>query len=416
MGEANDESPSSGRTLSVPPVGERTALTPALSHRMGEGDAPPSSSSSFSFSSSMERPNTVSDYEDENEEEEDYKLAMNTLFRGFTAILYKEFLVVLRDPLTLFFMLFPPVVEMIAFGYALDTDVKHMATLVLDEDRTTESRQLIEQFVNTQTFRVAGEVRSVTELANAIRRGKAYVGIQIPPGFTRDLRAGRTARVQVLVDGSNSSIASSALNTALNVGFRSALLQLAARTGLRELPVEVRPQILYNPEMRSPNFFVPGVIGIVLQIATCFATAMSLVRERERGTLEQLLVSPLSRWGLMLGKLTPYLFIGMLMAAALFAVMRWLFQVPIAGDVTALMFATVPSVFFSGFIFPRETMPWIFYAIGSVLPATYYIELERAIVLRGAHLADFGMNIVVLAAMGLFLFSLCALRFKQKIA
>src|SRR5262245_7311304 len=180
-------------------------------------------------------------------------------FRGFTAILYKEFLVVLRDPLTLFFMLFPPVVEMIAFGYALDTDVKHMATIVLDEDRTTESRQLVDEFVNTQTFRVVGSVGSVTELATAIRQGKAFVGVQIPPGFTRDLRAGRTARVQVLVDGSNSSIASSALNTALNVGLRSALIQLTSRIGLQELPVEVRPQILYNPEMRSPNFFVPGV-------------------------------------------------------------------------------------------------------------------------------------------------------------
>src|SRR3954447_17578904 len=270
---------------------------------------------------------------------------MRSPFRGFTAILYKEFLVVLRDPLTLFFMLFPPVVEMIAFGYALDTDVKHMATLVFDEDRTTESRQLVDQFVNTQTFRVVGEAHSITELAEAIRRGKAYVGIQIPPNFTRDLRAGRTARIQVLIDGSNSSIASSSLNTALNVGFRNALLQLAAQTGFRELPIEVRPQILYNPEMRSPNFFVPGVIGVVLQIATCFAIAMSLVRERERGTLEQLLVSPLSRWGLMLGKLTPYLCIGMFMGAGLFAVMRWLFNVPIAGDVAGLMFATFLYVF-----------------------------------------------------------------------
>src|SRR5438445_6383122 len=206
---------------------------------------------------------------------------MKSPFRGFNAILYKEFLVVRRDPLTLFFMLFPPVVEMIAFGYALDTDVKHMATLVLDEDRTIESRQILDQFVNTQTFRIVGEVHSISALAEAIRRGKAYVGLQIPPGFTRDLRAGRTARVQVLIDGSNSTIASSSLNTSLNVGFRNALLELAARTGLRDLPVEVRPQILYNPEMRSPNFFVPGVIGIVLQIATTFATAMSLVRERE---------------------------------------------------------------------------------------------------------------------------------------
>src|SRR5437867_11214560 len=270
---------------------------------------------------------------------------MKTPSRGYTAILYKEFLVVLRDPLTLFFMFFPPVVEMIAFGYALDTDVKHMATLVLDEDRTVESRQLIDQFVNTETFRVVGQVGSVTELAAAIRRGQAYVGLQIPPGFTRDLRAGRTARLQVLIDGSNSSIASSALNTALNVGFRNALLELAARTGIRDLPVEVRPQILYNAEMRSPNFFIPGVIGIVLQIATTFATAMSLVRERERGTLEQLMVSPLSRWGLMLGKLTPYLVIGLLLGVRLFGIMHWVFQVPIAGNVGGLMLATLLYVF-----------------------------------------------------------------------
>jgi ABC-2 type transport system permease protein len=373
---------------------------------------------------------------------------MKSPFRGFFAILYKEFLVVLRDPLTLFFMLFPPIVEMVAFGYALDTDVKHMATLVLDEDRTTESRQLVDQFVNTQTFRVVGEVHSVRELSAAIRRGRAYVGIQIPPGFTRDLHAGRTARFQVLIDGSNSTIASSALNTALNVGLRNALLHVSGLTDIRDLPVDVRPQILYNPEMRSPNFFVPGVIGIVLQIATTFATAMSLVRERERGTLEQLMVSPLSRWGLMLGKLTPYLCIGMLMASGLFTVMVWLFRVPIAGDVTGLMLATLlyvfcllslgllistraqnqiqamqmtmvfilPSVFFSGFIFPRETMPYIFYAIGSVLPATYYIELERAVVLRGAPLADFSLNLALLGAMGLGLFSLCALQFKRKIA
>lgn len=373
---------------------------------------------------------------------------MKSPFRGFTAILYKEFLVVLRDPFTLFFMIFPPLVEMIAFGYALDTDVKHITTIVLDEDRTVESRQIVQQFENTQTFRVVGEAQSVTELAESIRRGTAYVGLQIPPGYTRDLHAGRSAKIQVLIDGSNSSIASSALNTALNVGFRKGLLTLSQRIGLRELPVEVRPQILYNPEMRSPNFFLPGVIGIVLQIATTFATAMSLVRERERGTLEQLMVSPLSRWGLMLGKLIPYLVIGMLMGAFLFIVMRWVFHVPIAGSVGALMVGTLfyvfallslgllistraqnqmqalqmsmmfilPSVFFSGFIFPRETMPGIFYAISTVIPATYYIELERAIILRGASLGDFWFHLVMLAAMGAGLFALCVLRFRNKMA
>ena len=373
---------------------------------------------------------------------------MKTPFRGFTAILYKEFLVVWRDPMTLFFMFFPPLIQMIAFGYALDTDVKNLPLVVLDEDRTAESRQMVNDLVNTGTFKFAGHVASADELAQTIRRGRAYVGLQIPPDFTRNLRAGRTARVQVVIDGSNSTIASSALNTSLGVTFRESVLRLLGNTGGREVPVEVRPQILYNPAMRSPNFFVPGVIGIMLQIATMFATAMALVRERERGTLEQLLVSPMSRWGLMLGKLIPYLSIASVMAAVLLLLMRWVFQVPIAGSLLALSVATLiyifallslgllvstraqnqmqallmsmvfimPSVFFSGFIFPRDTMPWIFYVIGSCLPATYFIELMRSIVLRGAGLGDFWVNLVVLTGMGLGLFALCALRFKRKIA
>jgi ABC-2 type transport system permease protein len=369
-------------------------------------------------------------------------------FRGFVAILYKELIVVLRDPLTLFFMLMPPLVEMIAFGYAIDNDVKHMAMVVLDEDRTAESRQLVAQFVNTETFRFAGEVASVEALSAAIRRGHAYAGLQIPPGFTRKMRAGQNAQVQMLIDGSSSTVAGSALNTSVALALRQSLVRLLGETGRRALPFEVRPQILYNPSMRSPNFFVPGVIGIVLMIATTFATAMSIVRERERGTLEQLMVSPLSRWGLILGKLTPYLGIGTAMAATLFAIMHWLFKVPIAGSITALSVATLlyiftllslgllistraesqmqalqmtmvsilPSVFFSGFIFPRETMPWIFKALGDLLPATYFIELSRAIILRGASLDEFAHHLGVLGGMGLLLFLLCAVRFKKKAA
>jgi ABC-2 type transport system permease protein len=200
--------------------------------------------------------------------------------------------------------------------------------------------------------------------------------------------------------------------------------------------------------MRSPNFYLPGVIGVVLQIATTFATAMSVVRERERGTLEQLLVSPVSRWGLMLGKLTPYLGIGFVMVCGLLLLMRYLFQVPIAGSVSILLIASVlyifsllslgllvstraenqmqalqmtmtlilPTVFFSGFIFPRETMPMIFYFLGSILPTTYYIDLMRGLILRGAFLSDLWSDLVILTGMGAVLFVLCALRFRKKIA
>lgn len=353
-----------------------------------------------------------------------------------------------RDPATLFFMFFPPLIQIIAFGFALDMDVRNVRLAVLNEDRTADSRRLVEQFANTQTFKVVGEVGSAEELAEVIRRGKVNVGLQIPPDYSRLLRGGHPARVQVLIDGSSSTIALQALQTSLQIGFRNSATLLGQAAGKLELPIEVRPQVLYNPDMRSPNFYVPGVIGIALQIATVFATAMSLVRERERGTIEQLLVSPLSRWGLMLGKIVPYLCVSMTMAMALLCILRWVFHVAIAGSLTLLIISAffyvfcllsigllistkaenqmqalqmsmtliLPSVFFSGFIFPRDTMPLLFYGISTILPATYFIELMRAIVLRGAGFADFGHHLVVLAVMGGVLFSLCALRFKQRVA
>ncbi|MBA3272880.1 MAG: ABC transporter permease [Chthoniobacterales bacterium] len=183
---------------------------------------------------------------------------MRTPFRGFGAILFKEFISVARDPMTLFFMLFPPLVEMIAFGYALDNDVKHMATVVLNEDRTIGSRQFLDRFVNTETFRIIGEVQNVEELASEIRKGRAYVGLQIPPHFTRDVRAGYPAQVQMLIDGSNSTTALQALNTALGVALTQSVEMMLRESGRRAPPIEIRPQMLYNPTMRSPNFFVPA--------------------------------------------------------------------------------------------------------------------------------------------------------------
>src|ERR1700756_5353676 len=180
-------------------------------------------------------------------------------FRGLGAILFKEFIVVWRDPLTLFFMFFPPLVEMIAFGYALDTDVKHMSMLIYNEDRTVESRQFIDRFVNTETFRVVGEAHSIDEMSSRIRRGDAYVGLQIPPKFTQNLRAGYSAQVQLLVDGSNSTTALQALNTALSVALTQSIDSLLHQTGRHDVPIDIRPQMLYNPAMKSPNFYVPGV-------------------------------------------------------------------------------------------------------------------------------------------------------------
>src|SRR5664279_1625168 len=165
-------------------------------------------------------------------------------FRGLGAILFKEFITVLRDPLTLFFMLFPPLVEMIAFGYALDNDVRHMAMAVLNEDRTVESRQFLDRFVNTETFRIVGEVANADELASEIRKGRAYVGLQIPPHFTRDLRTGHPAQVQMLIDGSNSTTALQALNTAVALTLSQSVQRLMHDSGIDHVPIEVRPQML----------------------------------------------------------------------------------------------------------------------------------------------------------------------------
>ncbi|MCX7625805.1 MAG: ABC transporter permease [Candidatus Sumerlaeaceae bacterium] len=367
------------------------------------------------------------------------------LIHTFVAVVYKEFITVLRDRTTLFFMFFPPLIQIIAFGFALDNDVKHMRTIILDEDRSSDSRAFVDALVSTNTFRVVGEATSVSGLASAMRAGDALVGIQIPPDFSRRLRAGGNAQLQVLIDGSNSTPALQAMNTAMGLAFRQSLGILLRQTGRDAIPLEVRPQVLYNPSLKSPNFFVPGVIGMALQIATVFSTALALVRERERGTLEQLLTCPISRWGLMLGKIVPYLLIALLMATSLYVIMVGVFGIPIAGSMSGLAVATfvyvfallslgllvstmaenhmqafqmtmvlmLPSIFFSGFIFPRDTMPAIFYAISTILPATYFIELVRAIILRGAHFSEYSHHLIILSGLGMLLFTACSARFRR---
>lgn len=369
-------------------------------------------------------------------------------FSGFWAILYKECIVMFRDRTTLFFMFFPPLILTVAFGYALNFDVRDIPMVVLDQDQTRESRELVRQFVNTQNFKIRRAVDSVSGLETEIRRGNAYAGLQIPPDYARRLRGGRPASVQLVIDGSSSSTAMQALNTSVAIAFRKSATTLLGEVGRREMPFEVRPRVLYNPDMLSPNFYVPGVIGIALHIATVFATAMSIVRERERGTIEQLMVSPLSRWGLMLGKMMPYMGVILTMATVFFLIMRWVFLIPIHGNLVWLaagaalyafallslgllistkagtqmaalqmtMTTMLPSVFFSGFIFPLETMPRIFQLISAILPATYFIDLIRGIVLRGAFFADIWRDFAALAGLGALMFTLCALRFQKRIA
>jgi ABC transporter DrrB family efflux protein len=364
------------------------------------------------------------------------------MFRGLWPILTKEIIHIRRDPATRFILAIP-LVELLLFGYAIDTDVKNVPTVVFDLNRDAESRELINEFENTRYFRIVGEVHSDEELRNAIVSGRAKVGIKFPPDYSTNLVNRRPAQVQVLIDGSESTTALQVLNSSQQLGFLKSL----KREGLAidQFSIDVRPRLLFNPNLESVNFFVPGLIGIILQLVTVFLTAFAIVRERERGTLEQLLVTPVSKGGLILGKLLPYTVIGFGQTGLVLLLMVFLFGVPIHGSIALLLIlsgvflvpalgigiaistfaknqgeamqmslmAMLPSILLSGFIFPRESMPVIIYLIGLLIPATYYLEILRGIILRGAGIAALWDETVVLIGFGIFFMVLSALRFKK---
>ena len=370
------------------------------------------------------------------------------MFRGFTSIVYKETIHIIRDPFTLFLMLLIPGIQLIMFGYAIDFDVKNIATVVYNLDGREPSRDLLDSFENTGTFDLKFRAWSDRELVATIVRGDAKVAIKIPPDYTDRVRRGQTATVQVLIDGSNSTVAMQALNVCNAIALVNSLDLVAQRLGgVVEPPIEVRPRVLFNPDMKTVNFMVPGLVAIILQVVIMFLTVVAIVREKEEGTLEQLMVTPVSRFGLMLGKLVPFAGIGIIETTTVLFLMRFLFGVPIVGSLLLLAGFTLvfvftvlsigllistfasnqiqslqmaflvilPSVLLSGFVFPRESMPGIIYAIGQLLPATYFIQILRGIILRDASFYDLWTNGAILLGMGFIVFSVSALRFRKTI-
>lgn len=372
------------------------------------------------------------------------------MFRGFTSIFYKELLQISRDPLTLVLMLLIPMFQLTVFGYAINTDVRNVKTAVYDLDRRREARELLAAFENTDYFKVVEYVHSDEELNQAIVAGRVKIGVKIPPDYSDRLAMNRQATVLVLIDGSDSSVATQSLTVSTAVGMQASLARLTERLQQdgTQLPVEVRPKMLFNPDSRSANFMVPGLVAVIMQIVTTLLTAFSVVRERERGTLEQLLVTPIKPFGLMLGKLAPYGLIGFFETCTVLLVMRFIFQVPINGSVLLLVLLSVlflftalaigllistkaqnqvqafqmsflimlPSILLSGFMFPRDSMPPLMSGLGYIVPATHFIEILRGIVLRGAGFFDLLEQVVVLSVMGAALLVLSALRFRKKVA
>ncbi|HLY43260.1 MAG TPA: ABC transporter permease [Terracidiphilus sp.] len=368
---------------------------------------------------------------------------MNRLFYGLIPICRKEALHIVRDPGTLFFALVIPMLQLFLFGFAVDTNIRQISTVVFDESHTQQSRELLQRFTASDVFDLRGTVQSPAELNEAIRSGKARVGVRIPFDYARHILDGTTASVLVLVDGSDSTVAAQAVSTATGVAMQQSLAQVIP-TG--NLPIDVRPSVLYNPATRSANFFVPGLVGILLQVMVILLIALSLVRERERGTLEQLTMTPVAPLGLMVGKMIPYGVLAFLELCAILFVMRVVFQVPIHGNVLVLLAMSIPflltvlgigllistrartqaeafqlamgtvlpSVFLSGYIFLVENMPVVFQAISRIIPTTYYIRILRGIILRGAGLGDLWLDGLVLTVMGCGAILLAARQFVRQ--
>jgi ABC transporter DrrB family efflux protein len=357
---------------------------------------------------------------------------------GFNAVLYKELRHVLRDRMTLLISVLLPIIQLIIFGYAINTKVEHVPSAVLNEDGGAKSIVLLNALRSSQIFDLTERASSRAQLQDWIVAGRVRVAFDIPPNFTADIEAGRPAQVQALIDGSDSTVAQPAYAAATAIG--------QALNGTRPGLIDVRPRVLFNPGLRSPNFLVPGLIGVIMQLITMFLTALSIVGERERGTLDQLLVTPIGSLGLMLGKIVPYAIIGFVDFLIVLAAMRWVFDVPIAGNIWLLLvlasgfllaalglgllvssaaetqvqamlgvFAlTLPSILLSGFFFERSLMPPIMQWIGYVLPLTYFLEILRGIILRGAGMAELWPSVAAMLALATVLLIASSIRFARR--
>ncbi len=390
----------------------------------------------------------------------DPRTQKSTWSTGLLAILLKEFSHIRREPSTLIFMFVVPVLQTMIFGFAIDTQIEHIPTVVYNLDGRRPSLELVEAFGNTRTFSVTGRALSEEEFRRSLTSGNAKVGITIPANYTDQLLQGQQAEVQVLIDGSDSQVATTALQSAnllgLNLsigiakGLADSLPRVPARNAIGQaaLPVEIRSRLLYNPALESSHFFVPGLVGIILQLVTLFLTSFAIVRERELGTLEQLFVTPVGSAGLLLGKLIPYAIVGMFETLIVLLVMVYVFGVPIVGSLPlllglsalflvcalglgllvstlaktqlqAMQFAfliMLPSVLLSGFMFPRAEMPWPIYMVGFAIPVTYFLEILRGLVLRGADFIDLVPHIVGLTICCTVILTLSLARFRKQLA
>jgi ABC-2 type transport system permease protein len=351
-------------------------------------------------------------------------------------VAWKELHQLRRDRLTLAMMLALPILQLLLFGYAINTDVRHIRTVVLDDDRSAASRDLVRRLEATGFYTVIGHVARYEDVDRVFRSGEARVAIVIPARFSSHITRRDTARVQLVVDGSDPQVVASATDTA------ASLAAADPAAGIR-----VEPNIRYNPDLRTAVNIVPGLVGVILTMTMVMLTAMALARERERGTLEQLIVSPVQPVELVLGKIVPYVVMGYVQMTLILIVGHFVFHVPIRGSIPLLyalsfmfiaanlaiglffstlaktqqqamqmsFFFLLPNILLSGFMFPFESMPAPARFLSQGLPLTHFLRIVRGVVLKGSGLTDLAGELLWLAGILGTLVALTSLRFRKKL-
>jgi ABC-2 type transport system permease protein len=370
------------------------------------------------------------------------------------SLIRKEFIQIIRDPRTLALVIVIPIMQLFLLGYAATNDVRNVPLAIFDQDRSPESRALLDAYRAADYFAIAFDVDSEMEIRALIDKGDAKAGLLIPPTYSTDIHSAGESEVIFVFDGSDPSVASTALSAAQLIGQshatniqRERLIQAGQPSSPKSLPLEIRTQVWYNPDLEDAYFMVPGIIGMILFSLTSILTANAIVRERERGTIEQIIVTPIRPWELVIGKMLPYVILAIGNIFEVLIVGAWWFNVPIRGDLTLILalsslflvsglgigllastiantqqeamlivwMSLLPSIFLSGFFFPIEAMPiplqWISYA----MPLRYYLRIIRALLLKGSGILALKDDIIALTIFGAVLMSAAAIRFRKRL-
>ncbi len=373
--------------------------------------------------------------------------------KAILSILWKEFVQLRRDPKLFPVLFISPILQLLLLGYAANLDVKNIPTVICDLDRSAASRGFLDDFVNSGYFSVAVRVGRMDEIDRYIDNGDATMAMVVPRGFGDGLAAGRPAAVLVIVDGSESQSASIGVNYATMISSRYAqkivfdAFERAQGRGLKPVLVNPELRIWYNPDLKSRNFMIPGVLGLILMITTTTLASLGIVREREAGTMEQLIVTPIRPHQLIIGKLLPFVIIGLIDAVFVLGVARLWFGVPLRGSAALLlalclafmlttlgtglfistisrtqqqamltsMFFIMPQMMLSGFVFPVENMPPFFQHVTTVIPLRYFLVVIRGIMLKGTGWAELWPQAAGLVALGTLILGLSVARFKKKL-